>query len=449
MENKPVTFSQIQEVFDSFLLLKDRDFIRLTLAVVIGNQIPTRRPIWLLFVAPPSSGKTTALSALTDLVIATKRGEKLEPICSISDITDKTFASGAIRNDKETSLLYRVPNGGILVFKDFTTVLSKRPEEQQGIFAQLREIYDGSYKKIFGTGEEVVWQGKLGALGGVTESVYQYIERMSVMGDRFMFYQIPQPNRIEALNFKLDQELSGNTEMVQMPKARALVHQYMQQAFDKLQDTKIVLAPEQREEIISVANFCTIARSGVIVNEFSNTIKFVPSPEMPLRMFEQMLSVGASLLLMNHIDDENHNGLLTDRDLSMVYKMAYDSIPSQRRIALFYMAQYSEGVDTAAVARKTGYPTDVIKGWLEQLNALGVVKRVKKSGFGNWWKLHDDYRNVMYRLSGVQATQDWFIDDENIEEDARGEWQKDKEREQGAFDYDQLNERLENDPNDF
>jgi hypothetical protein len=445
MQEDKVTFEQIQECFDSFMLLHDRDFIRLTLAVVIGNQISSRRPIWLLLVAPPSSGKTTALNALVGLKINTKRGEKIEPTCSISDITDKTFASGAIRNDKETSLLYRLPFGGVLMFKDFTSVLSKREEERRGIMAQLREIYDGAYKKIFGTGEEVTWVGKIGAIGGVTEAIYQHLEGMSVMGDRFMLYQVPQPDRIAVLEFKLDQEDLGTTESVQMPKAQALVHRYMQQAFDMLEDTKLSLNKEQRKDIIGIANFCTIARSGVITNEYTREISFVPSPEMPTRMFEQMLSLGATFLLMNRIDGKE--GVhLDDRDLKTMYKIAYDSIPIQRRIALRYLAKYSEGVDTAALARKTNYPTKVVQGWLEQLNALGVVARVKRTGSGNYWKLEPEFRDIMFKLQGIKVQDDWMIDSESMDEDAGKEWEKDKVREQ---DPEQMRERLENDPNDF
>jgi len=446
MQEDRVTFEQIEQCFDSFMLLRDRDFIRLTLAVIIGNQIPSRRPIWLLLVAPPSSGKTTALNALVGLEIHKKSGEKIQPTCSISDITDKTFASGAIRNDKETSLLYRLPFGGVLMFKDFTSVLSKREEERRGIMAQLREIYDGAYKKIFGTGEEVTWVGKIGAIGGVTEAIYQHLEGMSVMGDRFMLYQIPQPDRKEVLHFKLNQEDSGMTETVQMPKAQALVHRYMQQAFDELEDTKIVLNAEQRSEIIDVADFCTIARSGIIQNEYTGKISFVPSPEMPTRMFEQMLALSSTFLLMNKIDNPEHDGLLVNRDFKIMYKIAYDSIPIQRRIALRYLAQYTEGVDTAALARKTNYPTEVVQGWLEQLNALGVVARVKRTGFGNWWKLEPQYCALMMKLTGVKAVDEWMIDDESMDEDAGKEWEKDKVRE---IDPEQMKERLENNPDDW
>ena len=57
----------------------------------------------------------------------------------------------------------------ILVLKDFTTVLQRHREERQKILAQLREIYDGRFDKVWGTGRELHWRGRLGFLAGVAE----------------------------------------------------------------------------------------------------------------------------------------------------------------------------------------------------------------------------------------------------------------------------------------
>lgn len=436
-----MTFRQIQEAFDTILLLADRDLVKLVMAVIIGNQLQSRRPIWLMLVAPPSSGKTTVLNTLLNLEVVLKSGEKMKPTYSISDITDSTFASGMMRSDRETSLLFRVPYGGVLMFKDFTSILSKREEEKRAVMAQLREIYDGAYKKEFGTGECVNWTGKLGAIGGVTQAVYQHLESMSVMGDRFMLYQIEQPDRKDALRFKLNQEDSGTTEDVQMPIVTGMVHQYMQQAFDSLSAEKITLDPEQRDEIIDVADFCTMVRSGVITNAFSGEIQFVPDPEMPMRMFEQMLALASTFLLMQKIDDPSCTPKLTASDLRLIYKIAYDSIPVVRRIALKHLAQYSGGVDTAALATKTNYPTPVVAGWLAQLNGLGVVERVKRTGFGNWWRLRPQYAELMHKLYGVKVLDEWMT--ESSVADPETTWERDKER--ATFDEENVAEAIKND----
>ena len=266
-QDTKVTFKDLQEIFESFLLMKDPNLIWLTVASVLGNQMMSRRPIWLMLVAPPSSGKTTALNALLGLKVYNPKGEEVEPIQSISDLTENSFASGAQSSSQETSLLNKIPTGGVMVFKDFTSILSKNSDSKRIIMGQLREIYDGSYVKRTGTGKDVMWTGKIGALAGVTESVYQHLESLSVMGDRFMLYQIPQPDRKAMLRFKLDQERNGTTEDVQMPKARELMHAYMQRAYSNLSEVQVNISREQEDEIIAVADFCTMVRSGIITND--------------------------------------------------------------------------------------------------------------------------------------------------------------------------------------
>lgn len=440
--NKTIKFADIQAVFDSFLLMKDRDVVRLTIATIIGNQMPNRRPIWLMLVAPPSSGKTTVLNSLLGLEVTKSDGTVINPIMSISDITPNSFASGSIRSDKETSLLFKMPWGGVMVFKDFTSILSKAKEAKEAVMGQMREIYDGAYSKKTGTGEDITWKGKIGALGGVTQTIYSHLESLSTMGDRFMLYEIPQPDRKEALRFKLQQEEDGKTEDIQMPIASALVHKYIQQVFDKLQTVKVKLKKEHQNEIIDVADFCTMVRSGIIMNDYTGTIVFKPEAEMPMRMFEQMLALGGTLLLMKMVDEpENTEPYLEQSDFNMIYKIAYDSIPVVRRIALTHLAKYSSGVDTAGLATKTNYPTKVVQGWLEQLNALGVVDRVKHAGFGNRWRLKPEYQDIMFKLQGVKATEELLTEDNAEENEVEDNWNKLKERE--SIDEENIQEAIE------
>lgn len=447
-----VKFKDIQDIFDSFLLLEDRHLVWLTIAAVLGNQMMNRRPIWLMLVAPPSSGKTTALNALLGLKVYNKKGEVIEPIHSISDLTENSFASGAKRSDRETSLLNKIPKGGVMVFKDFTSVLSKNSDAKRIIMGQLREIYDGTYVKRTGTGDDIMWSGKIGALAGVTESVYQHLESLSVMGDRFMLYQIPQPDRKKMLRFKLDQERDGKTEDVQMPLARDIVHEYMQHAYQNLTNINVHLPRSVEDEIIAVADFCTMVRSGIITNEFTGDIQFVPQPEMPARMFEQMLALGATFAYMRKLDDPSlpDDEALTNEDLKIMYKIAYDSIPVTRRIALNYLVRFSAGVDTAGLATKINYPSKVVQSWLEQLNALGVVRRARNYRGTNVWMLRQEYVKLMEMLQGVQAT-DKTLTEVEVDPDADPErfWEKEIAAESSVLSLDELREIEENDPDNW
>ena len=142
-------------------------------------------PPWLFVVAPPSSLKTEVIRAL----------DGYSGTYSLSDITARTFVSG-LEGKRNPSLLNYLKEE-LLLFKDFTTVLTKRHDERQEVLAQLREIHDGSYKKTFGNGKRVEWKGKLGFIGGVTPVIDTYTAVTAVLEERFVLYRPFPPDRQE------------------------------------------------------------------------------------------------------------------------------------------------------------------------------------------------------------------------------------------------------------
>lgn len=401
MSAKKHTFEDIEKLFDSFLLLEDRDIVRLTMAVVMGNSMQDRKPIWLMLVAPPSSGKSTILSTLNDFSYQNKDDNKVTPVIPISDLTENTFASGFVRNDRETSLLNKLPFGGMLVFKDFTSILSKRREARDVLMSQLREIYDGKYDKHTGTGQNVLWHGKVGALAGVTQSVYEYLASMSVMGDRFIMYNIIQPNRLEMLKFKVAQETNGNSEEQVMPILREAVHEYLGKRMRDIENVRIELSPENQVDLMQIVDFCTNVRSGVMEDFRTGKVSFVPDKEMPTRMFEQLVAIGASLIYIRMTEPNFDNYMdLTKNEMRILQRIAFDSIPIKRRMALKVLAQYRSGVSTDGLAMKLGYQPEIVGQWLDQLGALGICIRMK-DGHKSLWNIHPDHRAIMERFERI------------------------------------------------
>ncbi len=155
------------------LVVSDDQLIEVVLAGVVAHRAPGRDPFWLLLVGASSDGKTELLQALTGV----------PDVFPLSTLTHKTLLSGASTRDtgNNASLLHKL-KGQILVVKDMTTMLELYTETRQQLFAQLREMYDGSMKKAFGTGEEVSWEGKVGFLAGVTPVIDQHHKDLALMG---------------------------------------------------------------------------------------------------------------------------------------------------------------------------------------------------------------------------------------------------------------------------
>jgi hypothetical protein len=82
---------------------------------------------------------------------------------------------------------------GILLCKDFTSVLSQNRDTAKQAMAALREVYDGSWDRPVGTdgGRVLSWSGKCGLVGGVTPSFDRYSVITNSLGDRFLLLRLP------------------------------------------------------------------------------------------------------------------------------------------------------------------------------------------------------------------------------------------------------------------
>lgn len=193
---------------------------------------------------------------------------------------------------------------------------------------------------------------------------------------------------------------------------------------------RITFDTESKEDIKNVADFCTKARSGVVEDFRTGAVKFVPSKEMPTRMVKQLLAIASGLVLIRKADgdiDKDKPGQLRQNELNMLYKIAFDSIPIKRRMALRYLTKYSQGVITEGLAMKLNYQTDVVRAWLSQLNALGIVKRVKENAKDKW-SLRPEYQELMSKFNDIKILDEGLgaDSDSDMDEEADEEWERGK-----------------------
>lgn len=406
--------AEVQEAYDHAFLLADRNIIKLVAAVVLANQLEGP-PVWMLIVASSSGGKSAILMTLDELEFI--QGKRMTFF--ISDMTENTFASGFRSSTGDASLLMQLPTGGMLIFKDFTSLLTKRQEARNAIMGQLREVYDRKFDKRTGNNQNVTWKGKAGAIAGVTEAVHEYMSEMSVMGDRFIMYSMTQPDRLEATRFVMSMKTLDNSQERRIEQAKIAMHAYLRHALKNMTGAKLYMTANDQDLLIQVADFVTKVRSGVVEDERTGHVKFVPSAEMPIRLIDQLMSIGTALCHMNVVD--GRPPMLSEGDMNLLFKIAFDSIPLKRRWALRQLATYAQGVSTSGLATMLNYETEVVKRWLAQLNALGIVKRMKGNMGADTWLLNPGYDDIMFyfekvipkneRLTGEMSQEEMLIDE--------------------------------------
>ena len=132
----------------------------------------------------------------------------------------------------------------------------------------------------------------------------------------------------------------------------------------------------------------------------------IASPEMPGRITKQLSALAGAFMAMNQSEMEwkHQDGTtITDHQRKIIYRCAFDSIPHMRRVILRLLAMYRGGISTSGCGMALGLPTESVRKYLAQINALGLCHRKKDGGNkGDIWTMHDEeYRKVIVRLEGI------------------------------------------------
>ena len=176
---------EVVEAFRSWLFLPDPGALYLVLAAVAANRLPGD-PCWLLLVGATGAGKSEVLSSLVGL----------DEVVQAGVLTEASLLSGTGSReraaDAKGGLLRAVGDYGILMAKDFGSVLSMHRDARAAVLAALREVYDGSWTRHVGTdgGRTLHWEGKLGLIAGCTPTVDRHHGALAALGEQFAFYRL-------------------------------------------------------------------------------------------------------------------------------------------------------------------------------------------------------------------------------------------------------------------
>lgn len=377
------SLKDIIKIYKETFHTNDDNAIALLAAIFVGSKLDTP-PVWLYLIGPSSGGKSALIEAFAKVKFCTQ----------VSDLTPNTFLSGAsTAGGRETSLLKKLGDKFVITMKDFTTILEKNDEAQAAIISQMREIYDGHISKETGTGHRVSWgepvRGKATFIMAATEGIYSAQEKFADMGTRAINYVLLPQDREESTKRALrnNSRLNKNMDHIQ-DKFSEFVEHYISNIPDELP----YITEEIEQNIIDVADFAAYGRSAV-KRDYKGAKTLVLSAEMPMRMAKQLLAVAQ---LLTYIND----GVLTKEMEEAVYKIALDSIPKQRRLALTVLAKYRR-VDIPSAADYLNFPPERAREWIEDLNSFGMVDRIK-SGEKQYWKIKDKYRRVMLKHMKIE-----------------------------------------------
>jgi len=379
-----MSLDQTRELFQTWLHLPDTGSLDVVLGTVAANRIDGD-PVWLLLVGPPGGGKSEVLNAVSHLPDAHPTGT----------LTEAALLSGTPKkeqaNDSKGGLLRAIGDRGIIVCKDFGSVLSMNRDARSHVLAALREVYDGAWTRHVGTdgGRTLAWAGRVGLIGGCTPTIDRHHAVMGAMGERFTFYRLPP---VEA-------RTQARRALGHSGKEKEMRRQLQDAADSTLAQlgTPRSRTAEEDDLLISLATLVVRARSAVERDGYRRDIELVPGSEAPTRLV---------IMLARLLDGLDAIGC--DRNLAMrhVQKVAFDSVPALRLAVL--RSLHDDGTqDTNAISETVRHPTQTTRRSLEDLVAHGLVECTRQGdGKAHIWSLSTfatDHLDTFPEMSEVDA----------------------------------------------
>lgn len=364
----PRTIGDVVDTFRRWLHLPDADALLAALGAVAANRLPGD-PVWFVLVGSPGSGKTEILQSLSGLADIHVAATLTEP--ALLSGTPKREAKGA-----KGGLLREIGEYGIIVAKDFTSVLSMHRDARAALLAALREVYDGSWTRHVGTdgGKTLHWSGKVGLLAGCTPTIDRAHGVMGSMGERFILFRLPETDGEEQLRRALGR--SGHE--VRMRKEFADVVAGLFANANESPSAPEPLTNGEHDRLLALATLVCRARSAVERDGYSREIELIPGAEAPARLGVALDRLRAGLRTI---------GVGRGDAWRIVAKCAMDSIPALRRQMMELLVD-GERRTTTAVCMETGYPNSTARRALEDLHAHGLVSR-HKEGRADAWELSE------------------------------------------------------------
>lgn len=369
----------LEEINKNFFLKNDDTFIiDVNLSVYVSLELD--RPAWVMNTGAASSGKTIFSSLL----------EGLPNVHFKTNFTANHLFSGS-PNDQGGYVPREIKEKGLIIFTDFTTVISRGYYDKMNILSQLRVMYDGRAGKETGidAGIKKEWKGKVGVISNVTEAIESLKPKISELGERFLYFKF-SPNIDK--DFLLD---DNYREAKITDEIKVKVSQSIDAAKNELPN--IQLERSMREFLFNSSSFVGQGRRAVQRDGNKKDITQVASVEQPIRVYNSYCDLFKCLLAVNGS---------VERSKKIIRKISFSSIPDLRMRIIAKLYNAPLGMTRKDFYSRFKESESPINRALEELELIDIVDKkllIKKTPKGNStkyyaYKLAQEFKELMDSL---------------------------------------------------
>jgi hypothetical protein len=306
-------------------------------------------PLWLMVISGSGNAKTETVQPLEGagaIVTSTISGEG-------------ALLSATARSHGATGgLLRKIGVRGLLVIKDFTTILLMDGKARSVVLAALREIHDGRWERNVGYagGRTLPWAGRIVVVAACTTAWDEAHKAIEALGDRFALVRSDSTKwRQEAARQAIGNAGNEATMRTELARTMGALVNSADLSVRQLDDA-------EKERLIRLADLATWARSGV-ERDYRGGIINAHAPEMPTRFAKQLAMVMRGALSIG----------IPDADaMRLAARCARDSL-EPLRLELLLDITANPGSNPDGVHKRTRKPLTTVKNMLVALHTLGLL----------------------------------------------------------------------------
>lgn len=351
----PTALDDLRSIVRSILFLPDPYIVDIVCGTICANGFTTEPPVWVVTVEPPSQGKSDILGALLGMREAYLLGR----------VTGATFrcAYRAPEDEDAAPKMLDLLNGRVVIWPEFTNVITMPERDQQRVLTDLRDIYDGKAKISSGSGVNDTWVGRFGLIAGCTGRFDRAQFIRQELGERFIIYRpiLPDP---EEMRLKIKHTRAW---------PNAAKKESIAKGFTAWRD-KVGLVPALQEIALDDDQYDVVSLLATMTAEARTAVdreaKDDPDPEGPGRLIKQFHALAAGIAVAN-----GRRGV-SDHEINVIRRVAQSTMPTARRRFLRAMVEQPEGAATGRGIRRAmggagGNTLDTVQ---KDLTALGIVQ---------------------------------------------------------------------------
>lgn len=335
----------------------DEELLDILVAAAVAIDLPGD-PVWGLVLKPSGGGGTELLRAF--------QGVRVK---HLSTLTRQTLISGLNEKGKTKARggvdLLPELDGKLLVLKDFTSILEMRDADRSRVLADLREAYDGSLAKAFGSGVGTKeYHSSFGLLAAcVTHVAERNRTAMAMLGERYFWVRY-EPDRDKA---EAQAWVNSEHEDEMRKELASALSSCWEQACDWLQ---LVEDPEHiRTTITALAGLAALLRTPA-EREYG-LISVIPDPEVGTRLVKVFRKLARCIAAVRSVSVPG------EAEAGAIRRIARDTIP-QLRLEIVMAVQYSNaplGLTANDIARVIDRPPRTVANEVESLQSLRAITR--------------------------------------------------------------------------